>query len=326
MAMSPSPIPPNFSVGTTRNGTFSEFEILRRLAAVGAGRAGFLERRGGNEIAGMFGLRSEPAGIALVGRRNDLGVERKRQIAFLPVDQVEVARSLGRPDRLQRQRHQFPIADQRPQIAPVRQEGGRISGLRLRIGVLQPRSAQKQPHAGIGEIVDRADPSRRLVRRRAALAERVLGVIGAAGAVGVDRDPAELCEHLADAGGAAGVVDQHRKRSGVGAARDLHGCGLHSAGGRHRRINVDECDAGALAVVATQLFDDGREVGVSGFFLRAGAGRGPAQQHRNREDRRKRQEICKTAGCAPVDCFMNPSINSPTSSSVPMQHRPSQAG
>ncbi len=24
MAMSPSPIPPNFSVGTTRNGTFSE--------------------------------------------------------------------------------------------------------------------------------------------------------------------------------------------------------------------------------------------------------------------------------------------------------------
>src|SRR5260370_1976994 len=52
-------------------------EILRRLAPVGAGRAGFLERRGGDEISGIFGLLSEPARVALLGSRTHFYVTPK---------------------------------------------------------------------------------------------------------------------------------------------------------------------------------------------------------------------------------------------------------
>src|SRR6202011_2683140 len=56
---------------------FFRVEILVRLAAVGLRTPWLLEGRGGNEIAGIFGVRSVTAGKAVPCRRNDLGVECK---------------------------------------------------------------------------------------------------------------------------------------------------------------------------------------------------------------------------------------------------------
>src|ERR1700682_5869598 len=50
--------------GNDEEREFLRIEILRRLAPVGAGTAGLLEGRGGNEISGIFGILSVTAGGA----------------------------------------------------------------------------------------------------------------------------------------------------------------------------------------------------------------------------------------------------------------------
>src|ERR1700730_1451490 len=53
--------------GNDEERDFLRIEILRRFAPVGAGTAGLLEGRGGNEISGIFGILSVTAGEAPPG-------------------------------------------------------------------------------------------------------------------------------------------------------------------------------------------------------------------------------------------------------------------
>src|SRR5258708_24600550 len=68
--------------GNDEERDFLRIEILRRLAAVGAGTTGLLEGRGRNEISGIFGLLSVTAGSDLPCGPDDAGCERQGEGAF----------------------------------------------------------------------------------------------------------------------------------------------------------------------------------------------------------------------------------------------------
>jgi hypothetical protein len=165
-------------------------------------RAG--EQRRGNEVAVMH------AGIAVGILRNDLALEEGDEIPLLPVKDV-VAVRCRRDIGLEINWKQFLIADQRPNFLPRRFE----------FAFAEPVRATKHQKVRAGKIVERADATVMLLivgghfGGAGSGAVRIVGMIGARAAVGIDGDAMQHRQQRHRGGIIGGlVVEQDRSRFG----------------------------------------------------------------------------------------------------------------